>query len=464
MPFTPRTRAELSEIALGAIVARSGLDDTAQGSVIDTLAQSMAALAASSERKIGQVRAAFDLRNATGAELDERLGELPPYSITRHGAVNARGLVRLTFEALSSSQTIPAGSSFGSSTNQALVYLTTEALTLNTGATSAEIAVESAQAGSAGNAGAGTIDTILSAPAFIVAATNEAPISGGLDEETDSALKRRALLYLTSLARSQPRALEHLAYTQQTAAGRVILAALFESPDQAGYSELYIDDGTGQLDSRTAAGPIYQGTAGPSGVSVVYFQSPAVSAPVLLTDESGSFAPLDPARYVAIPERGALYIEPAIPEGVSYKLGSYRYFSGLIEALQLEIEGDTSNPSAAQGWRAAGTRVRVLPAAPYVLSFDLALTVATGYDLDSVAAAAEQAIIELTFELTIGAPLYVSRLLCAIMETEGATNAHLYRAGTGTEPEPEPLADIYPPRDRVIRLGQVQIVPAAEES
>lgn len=465
MPYTPRTRAELAEIALGAIIARSGLDDTAEGSVIHTLAQAMGALSASSERQIELVRAAYDFRNATGAELDERLAEFPPDTLSRHPATIARGVLTARFEALTAQQTISAGSSFGSSTDDALVYITTVDHTAQIGDTTLELNIEASQAGTGGNIGAGIIDTILDAPSWVASVENQEPIAGGLDEETDAALKRRGLLYLASLARSQPQALESLAYNHASTAGRVILAALWESPHTLGYSELYIDDGTGQLDTHTEIGPIYQGTAGPTGVTKLYFQAPAVQSPVVLTDSSGSFAPLSPALYIAQPERGVIHIEAgAIPSGVSYKLAPYRVYTGLIQELQSAIEGNTANPASSQGWRAAGTRVRVQPAAPYRLDFDLALVVRTGYDLDSVAAEIEQALIELTYSLTIGSPLYVSHIINTIIETEGALNAHLYIAGTGSNPDPEPLADIYPPTNNVIRLGALQIVPASEET
>lgn len=465
MPYTPRTRAELSEIALGAIIARSGLNDTAEGSVIHTLAQAIGALSASSERQIELVRAAYDFRNATGAELDERLGEFPPDTLSRHPATLARGVLTARFEALAAPQTISAGSSFGSSTNDALVYITTADSTAQTGDTSIELTAEASQAGTGGNIGAGVVDTILSAPSFIASIENQEPIAGGLDEETDAALKRRGLLYLASLARSQPQALESLAYNHTSTAGRVILAALWESPQTLGYSELYIDDGTGQLSAATATGTTYQGIAGATGVTRLYFDAPAAEAPTVLIDSGAGFSPLDPSLYIAQPERGVIYIEAgAIPSGTAYKLGAYSVYTGLIQELQSAIEGDTANPASSQGWRAAGTRVRVQPATPYRLDFDLALVVLAGYDLDSVAAAVNAALIELTYLLTIGAPLYVSHIINAIIETEGALNAHVYTAGTGSNPNPEPLADIYPPTNSVIRLGAVQIVPAAEET
>jgi len=82
MSFTPRNRDELARLVLGSIVSRTELTDTTQGSVIDTMSQAFGAVSASIERQIEKVRDAFDFRNATGAELDERLSELPPNTIT----------------------------------------------------------------------------------------------------------------------------------------------------------------------------------------------------------------------------------------------------------------------------------------------------------------------------------------------------------------------------------------------
>lgn len=465
MSFTPRTRDELARLALGAIIARSDLSDTAQGSVIDTLSQAMGALAASVEQQIARVRDAYDLRSATGAELDARLLELPLSTISRHAPTRAAGLVTLTITASAEERTLDAGASFSTSTAPARAYQTAAPVTIAAGEVSVSAAVEALDAGRAGNIAADTLDTIDSAPNYVIAVTNPAAFGGGLDEESDEALKRRALLYLQSLARSQPAAMRYLALALASTAGRIILADLFEPPEAPGYSELYIDDGTGALSSRTLPGAQYTGTAGPAGLGVLYFDAPAVAAPRAQVLRGGVWVDTPPAQVRAIPERGVMYLSGgAISAGEAWRLTPYSVYAGLIAELQREIEGDPANPSTTPGARAAGTRVRVLPALPYVLNFDLSLLPETGADLDTLTSDITAALVELTYGLTIGAPLFVAEIIAAAMGVAGVRNVHPYRQGTGGTPTPEPLTDIYPPRDKVLRIGRLTLVPTTEET
>ena len=463
--FTPRTRDEIAEAALGALITRAGLTDTHEGSVLHTLAQAIAAISAATERQIERARAAFDFREASGEELDARLSELPLSTISRLEAQPARGVIIVTLEPLAAPLTIEEGATFGASAHPDQLYLTREAYTIAAGATSAELTIYAAEGGTGGNLPAGAIDSLIDTPPQLTSCTNPAALAGGLEIESDSSLKRRAGLYLQSLARSQPAALEHLAYTHSSSAGRVVLASLHEPPEVLGYSALYIDDGTGRLDTATRAGATYTATA-PAGLNVIYHESAALSSPaVIVTALDASTRTLTPAEVLGVPERGALYLSAgAISEGESYTLGPYQVYTGLIKELQDTIEGNPSNPAQAQGYRAAGVRVQVLPARPYLLDFDLSLIVSPSYEVDAIKAQLTQAIIELTYDLAIGAPLYESRLICAAMSLEGVQSARPLQAGTGGTLTERPLGDIYPPANRVIRLGALTLTPSTEET
>ena len=174
---------------------------------------------------------------------------------------------------------------------------------------------------------------------------------------------------------------------------------------------------------------------------------------------------LAPDTYRAIAERGVIYLAAdAISAGEQWRLSAYTVYTGLIAELQREIEGDPANPSAVPGARAAGTRVRVLPAAPFTLSFDLTLLPKEGADLDTISAALNAALIELTYSLDIGAPLYVAQIIAEAMSLEGVANVRAYVQGTGGTATPIPLNDIYPPADKVIRIGRLTLVPTSEET
>ena len=466
MAYVPRERDELARIFLGSLITRSELDDTAQGSVIDVLAQSMAALASSTERRIAGVRDAFDFRNATGAELDERLGELPPNSISRLSATTASGSLTVTLLAQGSDLTIEAGASFSASSNPDIIYSVRAQTVISAGATSADLTVDASESGRAGNIAAQRVDTILDAPSQLLTVTNSAAFTNGQEEETDSALIRRAMLYLQSLARCQPPALEYAALSYE-GEERITLASLYEDPRVAGMSYLYIDDGSGTLGLRTATGQQYTGTATATGPTVIYHDGPAVNTlTITYVDPVTTLTRMvSTVKYVSVPERGVIYLDAdAIPDGATWTLGAYEVFTGPIADIQRIIEGDPANPASVPGWRAAGTRVRVYPPSIMRLDADIHLTPENGYELNALSQSVETSLIDELSVYRIGEPLFVARLIEMIMSVEGVRNIALYVAGTGDDATPQPLEDLYPAPDRVIRLGTLAIIPSPEET
>ena len=467
MAFTPRNRDELARLVLGSIVARTELTDTTQGSVVDTISQAFGAVGASIERQIEKVRDAFDFRNATGAELDERLSELPPDTITRLGATFARGELTLSFNpALTANLTLDESSSFTRSDAQNVIYSTVQAYTIPSGTSTYNVTVEASQEGINGNCASGLINTVLDAPSEITSVTNSAPFANGQDEESDTQLKRRALLYLQSLARCQPSALEYGALSLTSTQGRLILASIYEDPNQAGYSELAIDDGSGLLGDNQRDGAIYTATAGQTGgVRVFYHEAPAVD-PVRIGIVTNNIAiPLASTQYLSIPERGIIYInEGAIPIGATYRTLPYKVYTGLIAEVQNYIEGDTNNPLVNPGFRACGTRVRVLPPSIKKLEFDMHLIPKSGYDLDTVTSQALTAITQLTLDLRLGQPLYTAQIINAILELDNVLSVKLYNYDQSNIQNPILLDDIYPSGNAVIRLGRTQIIPNLEET
>lgn len=467
MPFIPESRNELSRKALGAILTRSNLTDTHEGSVIDTLSQSMGAMAANIEQRILGVRDAFDFRNATGAELDERLSEFPPNTVTRLAATPATGSVIVSFSAALTAQlTIAAGSSFSSATNSENIYFSTSDVIAPIGATSAVLTVESSTAGTAGNIGAEQINVISEASPLIINVTNTAALTNGSDDESDAALKRRALLYLQSLSRSQPNALEYAALSFTGITERLVLASLYESHEIAGYSELYIDDGTGRLGDNVAAGIAYTGTVPPEGLTVLYHDAPAVNpvVPIQSVPVLNVSLPLNTSDYVSIPERGVIYIkEGVMVAGRTWTLGNYQVYQGAIAALQRYIEGDPNNPNQSPAWRAAGTRVRVLPPNILQLNFDIEITPQNGFDLTELQTTVRQELDDLLLGLRIGDPLFIAAMIDVVMEIEGITNVKFYVAGSTNSQAPQPLDDIYPAQNKLIRINTMNVVAVSGE-
>jgi len=457
MTYTPRTRDELARRVLGAIVTRSRLNDTQQGSVIDTLAQAIGAIAAGAEQRLASIRDAFDFRNANGAELEERLSELPPHTIERKGAQRARGVVGVVLEeGLLNPLVIPEGVTFSRSDNGA-VYASLEQVTVAAGVRLAVLNVEAATAGVGGNAPSSTIDRIEEAPAEIIAVTNGQAISTGQDAESDASLKRRALLYLQGLARCQPSAIEFAALSVDLPL-RLIVADLYELPRTQGMSELYIEDGSGTLNNQRTAGRISQLTVPAGGVRVLYHDAPAVAEVVPTVVAGGVRTPLDRDLYVSIPERGIIYLdEGAVVEGDVLQTAPYEVYTGPIATVQRLIEGDPNDPGASQGYRAAGTRVRVLSPAVVRVSLDLQVTTESGIDSADLESRITENLTALTSELRVGAPFYAAAAIDVVMDLEGVVNVHLFNTGTSDR-----FTDLYPPAGSVVRINQLNIRPFLE--
>jgi hypothetical protein len=369
--------------------------------------------------------------------------------------------------ALSANLTINSDSTFTRSDAQNVIYTVVQAYTVPSGTSSFNVTVEANQEGIAGNCASGLINTLLDAPSEITSVTNSLPFANGQEQETDTLLKRRALLYLKSLGRCQPSALEYSALSLPSTQGRLILASIYEDPNQAGYSELAVDDGSGLLGDNQRDGAIYTATAGQTGgVRVFYHEAPAVEpVRIGIVSNLGIAVPLPPSQYLSIPERGIIYInEGAISAGQTYRTLPYRVYTGLIAEVQNYIEGDTNNPLVNAGFRACGTRVRVVPPTVKKLEFDMHLIPKSGYDLEVVTNQVLTAITQLTLDLRLGQPLYVAQIISAILDLGNVLSVKLYNYDQSDSQTPVVLDDIYPSGNAVIRLGRSNIIPNLEET
>ena len=454
MTYTPRTRDELARRVLGALVTRSRLNDTQQGSVIETFSQAVGAIAAGAEQRLSSIRDGFDLRNASGAELDERVAELPPYTIERLPSQRARGVVGVVLaEGLTLPTVIPQGSTFSRSDNGA-IYTSLEAVTVPAGERLATLQIEAAVAGVEGNAPSSTINRIEDAPAEIIAVNNGPAISTGREEESDAALKRRALLYLQGLARCQPAAIEFAALSADLPL-RLVVADLFELPAVRGMSELYIEDGSGTLDAQRTAGRVSEITVPLGGLRVLYHDAPAVAEVVPSVVVGGVSTPLNRDQYVNIPERGLIYFEEgAVNVGDVVRTEPYQIYTGTISTIQRLIEGDPNNPEASAGYRAAGTRVRVLSPSVVRISLDLQVTVESGVDLGDLENQITEEITALASALHVGMPLYAAAVIDVVMDIEGVINVHVFNTGSNDR-----FNDRHPPAGAVVRIHQLNIRP-----
>ena len=367
MPYTPKSHNEILRDLRAMTIGRTALNDIQAGSVLNTLLSAFAHELASAERRIFNVREAFFLASATGAELDERVAELPPVGINRLPATNGSATCLKITRGLpyTGQLTIPAGSLV--STVSGIKYRTTNDAIIADGAGHVDnVQVVAINAGLSGNTPVGTISVIVDMPDAIIEVDNTQAISNGGDEETDAQLKQRAYNYIQSLSRCSRSTLEYLALTFISSDGdRMKFARIYENPETPSISELIVDDGSGiEVNAVSAEGAETSGTIPNNGYRVLFHEAPA-TAPITtlnltILDADSNPVTINNSQITSIPERGIVYVdESVIGEDYTWTISGYRVFRGFISELQKEIEGDVDNPSVLTGFRASGTRVIV---------------------------------------------------------------------------------------------------------
>lgn len=130
-------------------------------------------------------------QTAAGAQLDLHGAQR---GVPRREAKRAAGVVSFSrYLPLSFDLVVPQGTVCAASGEPAVEYETTEEAVLSAGELTVDVPVQALEAGAAGNAAAGYVTTLVSAPTGINYAVNQAPITGGRDAEGDEDYRRRVL-------------------------------------------------------------------------------------------------------------------------------------------------------------------------------------------------------------------------------------------------------------------------------
>ena len=426
------------------VVAQSKLTDMSEGGEVAGVVGAVAEEVELVESRLKRIRDSFDFGNATGVELDERVRDFPGGGMTRRGASAASGnVVSVTFDAvLAAPLLIPAGTVYGRSDDGSVQYVQTGDVTVpagqiaypDTGLGQEYIPVTSTVTGTRANVRvAGGIDTLISGPAGLassIVSNVELTLTNGTDRETDDELIARGFLYLSSLARTLPAALEFLALSFRPSDGsRIRHAKVFEDPTRPAYAELVVD---ASIAGRK--GIATSGTIPLAGQAILYHEHPA-SEPITSAqfEVGGAPAPLaadGSVQWISIPERGHLYPSPALialmPVGTAWSIGSignYIVLTGPMAELQNLIEGDLSDPLAISGWRPVGGRVRVMPPLPQTERYSVNIVLLPGTDAEVARTATQDEALAFADDLGPGEPLFRAALTRRLMNAvAGLTN------------------------------------------
>lgn len=472
MPYVPKPAGDILRALKGAVIGRTPLNDINEGSALATILSAVANEIASVERRLYSLRESFYLNGANGADLDERVRELPAVGIERILATNASGTALYLERAgddTADALVITAGSTVRATDGAR--YLIPEEVVIPVGDNNIDnVLIIAETPGSAGNKAIGEINAPGVISDRILVIRNTQPLTNGVDRETDTELRERATLYLRSLSRCQRASIEFMARSFISSEGeRFPYAELYESIEQLGYCELNVDDGSGinvEAVSKRGANVVYTIPSG--GARTVFHESPA-TAPIppesirILVggDVNNQIAPTL-VNYTSIPERGIIYFNPGmVNPGDVVSIQNYRVYRGAIAEIQREIEGNLDSPERLTGFRAAGTRIVVKPVSPQFISLDIALLVEESADYNLVEFNVLQSIESYVNGLAPGEVLYISRLIDAIVGIDGVKDLRVYERNTTT------FADNVEPRDRRtalrVRADSIQITSTARD-
>jgi len=212
---------DFATVVAGAAAAVQGasraLVDLSVGSVLRAVLEANASLALWLQWLIVQVHSMTRAATSEGADLDTWMGD---FALARLPAVAASGQVRFARFATTDSASVPVGTLVRTADAAQGFVVSADAghpawvaappgYAMGAGVGSVLVPVVAEAAGAAGNVLAGRISLIADALAGVDTVANENPLLGGLDAESDAALRLRFRDYLASRSRATPVAVGH---------------------------------------------------------------------------------------------------------------------------------------------------------------------------------------------------------------------------------------------------------------
>jgi uncharacterized phage protein gp47/JayE len=454
--FRPRNRVEILRDMAARVVARSRLKGLFRNSVTFHILAAAANELSEAYVQLARMRALFSIDKATGTDLDERAAEIVGNVITRRSALHASGTVVFTRPGTAGTVTVPSGTIVAAQDAQGLVkFRTTSAASITPGNTSsAAVAVIALDAGIRGNVEAGTIVRFVTRVTGVTGVSNTAAIRNGLDRERDQDFRARLKDFVQSLSRGTPRALEGFARNVLLSDGRrVVFAHVVEPAIPNGIVELFIDDGTGAIESYdssylTSPDTIVSSASG--GETDLYTTQRPIRDDGSFEVRKNGVTLVRGTDYELNPALGQIELAAPLVAADAVE-ADYRYYTGLIQQTQRVIDGDEALPLAFPGVRASG--VMVLVKAPQAVFQTLVgqISVASDYDVTEVIAAAKAAVQEYVNGLDIGEHVIAAEIVQRVMEVDGVTNFRITSL-SGSVP---------PVADQVILPNQVARVISA---
>lgn len=184
------TQADIASQMKAALTASMPELDTSVGTPAAKILDAVAASIADAYVDNQLLTYTYDIDSKTDADLD---GFCQLFGIARLPAKRASGTVTFTrgSDNTDAAVFIPINFQITSSTDTGIIFQTITGATMDVGVTSTSVPIQAVGAGPAGNVGPNLINNMSSPIQGVANVTNLSATSGGLDQETDSALRAR---------------------------------------------------------------------------------------------------------------------------------------------------------------------------------------------------------------------------------------------------------------------------------
>jgi uncharacterized phage protein gp47/JayE len=461
--FQPRNRVQILREMVGRVIARSKLVGLFRNSVVFHLLAAAANEDSEQYVQMARLRNLFSIDKASGSDLDERAKEIVPGIIRRRPALFATTTVIFSRPGVVGVVAIPVGTQVYTTDAQGQVrFRTTAAASILAGnTTSGAVPVVATAPGDRANVDAGQIVGFANRIPGVTGVTNPANVDNGQNRESDESFRARLKAFVQAISRGTRRAIEGFARSVILATGqRVLFAKVVETILPSGLVVLYIDDGTGNVETYDATYIAGWDT----------FLSPAVggeqdifTTELPIRDDGGFALEIDTGSGFVAQVRGTDYeLNPALgqielssatwptglPAGAICR-AHYRYYTGLIAEVQRVIDGDEADPIRVPGVRAAGIQVQVKAPQTVFQSITGAISVAEGFDPAAVADEVSSALQAYINGLDIGDDVIVAEIIQRAMDVTGMYNFRLID-----------LSGSSPPADQIVLSSQVARITA----
>lgn len=434
--FEPKTKDFILRRMVNKVVARTELNDLNDGS---DLKQVLAASAREDDDQYVQMinlQDLLDLFRCTGQDLDDRAAQFNPRLIQRVKALRASGAVVFSRGGTVGAITIPIGTQVtvpAAGDSPEIVFTTTSEGTIGNGSqTSGSVGIVAEEKGIVGNVAGGAIKGFISKPPGVDAVTNPSPLVNGLDKQRDEDFLRAIITQIKGLGGGHNTGLIAAAERVEdvTTGKKVKFAHVIEDIVNLGRSTLYVDDGTGTIEtSTTQAGATVLASA-VGGETVLYLPNKPVKIESAFTLLRNATPLVQGTDYTLNPASGQInLLAAAFPAGLTAADAitvNYTFFTGLIALVQKVIDGDPANRVQFPGVRASGILVRVLSPQIAQQIVSCRLSVLANFDRDSVIAEVRAAILAYVNSLTISEDVILNELRERVMDVPGVYDVEFY--------------------------------------